>query len=89
MVYLHGLLGTGWGYSVCSSKVTKPSGLGNLGIYERTNVVDCFSEDQGGWTEINDDEAPEMENNIVFAYNRHTYLSTLRPILLLVRACQQ
>ena len=49
--------------------MTKSSGLANLGIYERINMVDFFSEDQGGWTEINDNEAPDMENKVMFAYN--------------------
>ena len=52
--------------------MTKSSGLENIGIYERINVVDFFSKNQGDQTEINDDEALEMENKVIFAYNMHT-----------------
>ena len=53
-------------------KVTKLSGLTNLGVYERINVVDHLSQDQGHEREINDDEAPEMKNKVVFTYNKLT-----------------
>ena len=58
--------------------MTKSSGLANIGIYERINVVDFFSNNQGDRTEINDDESPEMENKVIFAYNMLTSQLSIR-----------
>ena len=69
---MRSLFGLGWGYSVRKATVTRGCGLVNLGIHERINVVDFYSNPMQDQPRINEEEAPELENKVVFTYNTLT-----------------
>ena len=60
----------GWGYGVQQAKVTQSGGLENLSAYKKINVVDHYSDPAHNQARTPDqDDAPEMENKVVFNYN--------------------
>ena len=75
---LRGMFGTGWGYGVRRPKVTKSSGLANLSVYEKINVLDFLSEDQDEGNIESNEDAPEMENKVIFTFNTLTSQVSIR-----------
>ena len=52
--------------------MTKASGAENLSVNERTNVIDFFSVPDSDPISPSDDEAPELENKVIFSFNTLT-----------------
>ena len=77
------IFGTGWGYGVRRARVTKASGAANLSVNEHINVIDFVSVPDAHSISINDDEAPKLENKVLF-YLQYAHVTAHGPILLSV-----
>lgn len=76
---LRSIFGTAFGYGVRRAKVTRSSGLASLSVYERINAVDFFSDGSNEEnTSQNEDDAPELNNKIVFIFNALSSILSVR-----------